>query len=136
MDLEAGSGDGQAMIRGGGPRAPGGFGLSRATENKGSTARDHLANERTFLAWLRTAISVIALGVAIAKLSPDHGGITIGAVLLGLGLLVLVYSGRRYFEVESAFEGGQFMINTGGVVMVVAGVVLAAAACLALVLLL
>ena len=25
-------------------------------ENSGSVARDHLANERTFLAWLRTAI--------------------------------------------------------------------------------
>lgn len=32
-------------------------------ENKASTARDHMANERTFLAWLRTALSMITVGV-------------------------------------------------------------------------
>ena len=30
---------------------------------------DHLANERTILAWIRTSISVIALGVAINRFS-------------------------------------------------------------------
>src|SRR5260370_24351016 len=30
---------------------------------------DHLANERTVLAWIRTSISVIALGVAINRFS-------------------------------------------------------------------
>ena len=34
-------------------------------ENAGSTARDHLANERTFLAWARTGMGFVALGVAI-----------------------------------------------------------------------
>ena len=29
--------------------------------------RDHAANERTFLAWIRTGIAVIAFGVVIAK---------------------------------------------------------------------
>ncbi|KAK9679371.1 hypothetical protein K7432_016299, partial [Basidiobolus ranarum] len=37
-------------------------------ENKGSVARDHLANERTFLAWIRTSLSLITVGVAIAQL--------------------------------------------------------------------
>ena len=32
-----------------------------------SRARTHLANERTFLAWLRTGISLIGLGLAAAK---------------------------------------------------------------------
>jgi putative membrane protein len=30
--------------------------------------RDHLANERTLLAWVRTAIAFMAFGVAVAKL--------------------------------------------------------------------
>ena len=34
----------------------------------GSTARDHLANERTYLAWLRTAVGAVGLGLAVAKL--------------------------------------------------------------------
>lgn len=32
-----------------------------------SRARTHLANERTFLAWLRTGITLIALGLAAAQ---------------------------------------------------------------------
>lgn len=37
-------------------------------ENKGAVARDHLANERTFLAWLRTALAFASIGVAVAQL--------------------------------------------------------------------
>lgn len=37
-------------------------------ENVGSVARDHLANERTFLAWLRTSLSLASIGVAITQL--------------------------------------------------------------------
>lgn len=33
-----------------------------------SWARDHLANERTLLAWVRTALTFMAFGVAVAKL--------------------------------------------------------------------
>lgn len=32
-----------------------------------SAMRDHLANERTLLAWVRTALALIAFGVAIEK---------------------------------------------------------------------
>lgn len=32
--------------------------INKTVDNTGNTARDHLANERTFLAWLRTAITV------------------------------------------------------------------------------
>src|SRR5438309_9375086 len=31
--------------------------------------RDHAANERTFLAWMRTGIAVIAIGAVIEKLN-------------------------------------------------------------------
>ena len=36
--------------------------------NTGSTARDHLANERTFLAWARTGTAFVGLGVAVDAL--------------------------------------------------------------------
>jgi len=32
-------------------------------------ARDHLANERTFLAWVRTAIAIVVFGFAIGRFS-------------------------------------------------------------------
>lgn len=36
-------------------------------ENKGAVARDHLANERTFLAWLRTSLAFASIGVAVTQ---------------------------------------------------------------------
>lgn len=41
---------------------------SVSLENKGSVARDHLALERTFLAWLRTSLAFASIGVAITQL--------------------------------------------------------------------
>lgn len=32
-------------------------------ENKGSVARDHLAAERTYLAWLRTSLALASIGI-------------------------------------------------------------------------
>ena len=37
--------------------------------NKSSEARDHLANERTFLAWARTGMAFVGLGVAADQAS-------------------------------------------------------------------
>mgnify|MGYP001178986193 FL=1 len=42
--------------------------FSSVVPNTGSTARDHLANERTFLAWARTGLTFVGLGVAIDSL--------------------------------------------------------------------
>lgn len=60
---------------------------------------DHLANERTILAWIRTAISVIALGVAINRFSlflmefyrvePQMRSANRHAEAVGVGLVVL-----------------------------------------------
>ena len=51
-----------------------------------------LANERTFLAWLRTSLALIAAGVAVVQLVPEFGidgaRRAVGMVLVGLGILV------------------------------------------------
>ena len=38
-------------------------------DNTGSVARDHLASERTFLAWIRTGLGFVALGMAVERFS-------------------------------------------------------------------
>jgi putative membrane protein len=55
-----------------------------------------LANERTFLAWERTALGVITAGLAITQLLPSfdfHGARRlIGLPLIGLGIVISVVS--------------------------------------------
>ncbi len=38
-----------------------------SAENGNRKVSDHLANERTYLAWVRTGITVIALGFVVSK---------------------------------------------------------------------
>jgi hypothetical protein len=40
---------------------------TRSVPNTGSTARDHLANERTWLAWTRTSLAFAALGLGLDR---------------------------------------------------------------------
>jgi putative membrane protein len=42
--------------------------MDRVKKNKGNPA-DHLANERTFLAWVRTSIGIMAFGFVVVKFS-------------------------------------------------------------------
>ena len=42
-------------------------------------ASEHLDNERTFLAWVRTTIAMISLGFVIARLSPTLGAAANGS---------------------------------------------------------
>lgn len=48
-----------------------------------------LANERTFLAWCRTALALVAAGLAIVQLLHPFPGIPWGRHLLGVSLIVL-----------------------------------------------
>lgn len=50
--------------------------------------RDHLANERTQLAWLRTSANVMVVGLVLARFGAD-GDVSVGSLVAG-GLLVLV----------------------------------------------
>ena len=48
-----------------------------------------LANERTFLAWSRTALALVAAGLAIVQLLPPFHGVPLGRHLLGVPLILL-----------------------------------------------
>ena len=47
-----------------------------------------LANERTFLAWSRTALALVAAGLGIVQLLPPFPGVPAGRHVLGLPLII------------------------------------------------
>ena len=68
-----------------------------------------LANERTFLAYIRTALGLDAAGLAAtAFLQPSaaHLRLTIALVLVGLGIVVAVLGYRRWAATERAMRRG------------------------------
>ncbi len=73
--------------------------------------RFSLANERTLLAWLRTALALVAGGVAITQFAPDLGvpasGPVVAAGLLLAGLVTAVSGHRRYVRNERAIAADE-----------------------------
>lgn len=90
-------------------------------EGKKRDRRVHMANERTFLAWIRTSIAVMAFGFVVEKFSlfvkemafylgkevaaPPRGySSAIGILLVGLGVLMGVLAFFRYKTVERQID--------------------------------
>jgi putative membrane protein len=63
-------------------------------------ARFTLANQRTFLAWSRTALALVAAGLGIVQLLPPFPGVPGGRRIIGLPLIVLgaVAAAQAYRE--------------------------------------
>ena len=85
-----------------------------------------LANERTFLAWLRTALSLQVAGLGVLQFL-THGHDTVRFVL-GVGLVVTgsyvgVVSYRRYYGNERAIRAGEDLTRVRSSVFVVLAVV-------------
>jgi putative membrane protein len=86
-------------------------------------ASDHLANERTFLAWVRTSISVIVFGFVVAKfgitlrqffrfenLDPHETGISLalGVAFMVVGILMAMLAVWRYQSTRVQIEQANF----------------------------
>ncbi len=77
-----------------------------------SRVRDHLANERTYLAWMRTAIALMGFGVVIVRVriiqpSPTHSpgsGWKLGLVFSLTGLVMVLISSQHYFAVRHSID--------------------------------
>jgi putative membrane protein len=67
-----------------------------------------LANERTFLAWIRTALALVAGGVAVVQLVPEFsvagGRRVLGIPMILLAIVVSAASYRRWQRNELALR--------------------------------
>lgn len=85
---------------------------SKQGRRNSSRVRDHLANERTYLAWIRTAIAIMGFGVVIVRLRhfqpplmPHPGtGWKLGLLFSLIGLITVVLSTQHYFTVRNDIE--------------------------------
>lgn len=93
-----------------------------------SRARTHLANERTMLAWLRTGLSLIALGVGAAQfldrdLTPGIPSTTLfSGALVVCGVFLIVVGGLQYDRGRQAIDTGTYRATSH--IMVVVSMVL------------
>ena len=108
-------------------------------------ARDHLANERTFLAWVRTSVAIVVFGFAIGRFAiamrqltefQGRGSKTTGfsvwmgmsAILAGVALMaagLARYRKTRAQLEEGKFEPAGFIVDLVAIVTVLFGLALA-----------
>ena len=93
------------------------------TSENSNRARDHLANERTFLAWVRTGVAVVVFGFAIGRFGiairqflqiqghPSRSaGLSVwfGTIAIIAGVLLTVSGLVRYRRTRAQLESGSF----------------------------
>ena len=100
--------------------------------------REHQANERTFLAWLRTSIALIGFGFAIARFSlflhqlhstltqqeppvhPIFNSENLGVCLVLFGIVVIALAAWHYNQVFWQIEQGNYRPNRRMVLIITA----------------
>jgi uncharacterized membrane protein YidH (DUF202 family) len=99
------------------------------TSGKNPYIREHLANERTFLAWVRTSIGIMAFGFVIEKFAlfikrlpyllgePNHHQVPppsydfstiLGIIMVAMGGLMGLLSFFRYKKVEKEIDADTY----------------------------
>jgi len=104
-------------------------------EVEDATRRTRLATERTYLAWWRSGLTALAVGLAAGKLVPElSSGTSWPYELLGvgyslLGVAFIYYGHRRQHAVETALQRGEWEPLDARVAtaLTAAGIVLGAA---------
>jgi putative membrane protein len=123
-------------VAGEGPAERNDPGPRRAPVEREPDARFTYANERTFLAWNRTALALIATGVAATQLLPklqvEWGRRLLGLPLIALGALVAAESFRQWRANQRAMRRGDPLPRSWMPIVLTVGIVVIGAIAVAL----
>jgi putative membrane protein len=88
-----------------------------------------LANERTYLAWVRTTLALVAAAVAVVHVAPPlavaRADVALGVLLAGLALATSLLGYRRWHQNERAIRRAAPLPRTRGMAALSAGLALA-----------
>ncbi len=111
------------------------------SSEKQAGASDHLANERTFLAWIRTSIAMMGFGFVIVKFALFIRQITavlhqpninanksfsavIGVIMVAFGAVIAALSFVRYRTVERQLNNGSYSSSQWLLMVVTASIII------------
>jgi len=98
-------------------------------EKQATNIHEHLANERTFLAWMRTSIGIMAFGFVVVKFalfvkqismmlgkenlihSTGYSGI-VGIILVSVGAVTAILSFIKYKRTEKQLNEGNYKYSS------------------------
>jgi len=97
-------------------------------KNTFEKSREHLANERTFLAWIRTSIALMGFGFVIVKftlflkeisilldtkgLSSKGFSAIIGVIMVALGVVIAVLAFLQYKKYENQLHNNSYISSS------------------------
>jgi putative membrane protein len=100
-------------------------------EHGGTEIREHLANERTLLSWVRTGISLISIGLVVERagalvdasmrVGTTNASELFGLALALLGALTLVLGTTQFLRNRRRISTGEFVPSVAAYLIIVAG---------------
>ena len=98
------------------------------SDERATEVREHLANERTLLSWVRTGLGLISLGIVVERAGALVSqriawGISelLGLALAVLGCVTLILGTQQFLRNRRQIIQGEFFPSVGIYLVVVAG---------------